>query len=322
LPILPGPAIINPVNWAKGLIAHHPDGSLAALIGAVALAAYSAGNLLPVVLPVSPRNELAAVAAGSLLVLVLCASFRFLVGAMGNGRYLMAVLAERAQTVSIGMMSEGVLQEVKREIAHVKLRAAILMVQAQQASLTPDGIDSHRQTFDLHFDLLENMLDKVRRHLEDEEESVREKVGLRYAIGLALAAKADLLQKLHIEVVRQDLPGDILVSAEDFMLVMLNLLQNSIEELRDARVAKPTIHIKSETACNGFIQISVEDNGPSYRHDGPERIFSEHNCSPPATRHYRTAICNWILEDYGGNLCLTDSAASQGTKVCFTMPAP
>lgn len=293
----------------------------AGILGFIAVGSFGATYLTPGAL--GAPDQMSAVICVLTVTLVFSIWISVLVrddNHLGGSNELLAKLTERAQMASVGMMSDGVLNEITREIAHIRLRAAIVIVQAQHARLTPDGIDDHRQKLDLHFDLLDNVLDNVRRHLESEEVLLQKSLRLSEAVRFATAAKARALQEFHIKIEQYGPDPEIRIVAEDAFLLLLNLVQNAIEELRDARTKNPLIRITSEALKEGQqIQVSVGNNGQGLEEDGL-MIFALPKPAQRATRQYRLAICKWILEDYGSKMSLIN-LPDQGARVQFTVPA-
>jgi C4-dicarboxylate-specific signal transduction histidine kinase len=238
--------------------------------------------------------------------------------------HLLATLTERAQMASVGMMSEGVLQEIKREIAHIKLRAAIVMVQARRAHLTQPVLDHHRQTLDLHFEALENILDNVRRHLENEEIPAGSKAKLSDAVDFVSCAKAQEMRDSGIEIAYGGPDPEIDIVMEDICLVVLNLVQNAIDSMRGGYSRPRTIRIAAEDAGDGMLSVSVDDFATRSGVQVPVKsgfaAFSSPRFQEDATRRYRLAICKWILEDCGGTLSLAGTPEA-GYGVRFQIPA-
>jgi C4-dicarboxylate-specific signal transduction histidine kinase len=237
--------------------------------------------------------------------------------------HLLANLAERAQMASVGMMSEGVLQEIKREIAHIKLRTAIVMVQARRAHLSQPVLDHHRQTLDLHFEALENILDNVRRHLENEEIPPGGTSRLSDAVDFVSCARAEELQVAGIEVARSGPDPEIGMVMEELCLVILNLVQNAIEGLHGNYSRPRIIHIATEDAGDGMLSVSIDDSNTRLGVQGPLRsgfaAFSSPRVPEDTARRYRLAICKWILEDFGGTMSLAGTP-EPGYRVRFTIP--
>ncbi len=142
--------------------------------------------------------------------------------------------------------------------------------------------------------------------------------------GSVLAAVLENLkgqvEQTGAEVISGRLP---MVSAHENYLAQLfqNLISNSLK-YRSARA--PRVQISAEQDDAGW-RFSVADNGI-----GIDRKYSENIFGLFKRLHTRTqypgsgiglAICQRIVEQYGGRIWLEASAPDEGCTFCFTLPA-
>jgi len=104
--------------------------------------------------------------------------------------------------------------------------------------------------------------------------------------------------------------------------VLLNLMRNSIEAIRDSRSPRGTVLISAKRVDDEtdgeFIEIGVVDSGPGFSRDYIENgILPLSSCKADGLG-IGLPLCKTIVEAHGGRLWL-DSAA-RGAAVRFTLP--
>jgi len=116
-----------------------------------------------------------------------------------------------------------------------------------------------------------------------------------------------------------DLP---LVSANRLQVqkVLVNLLTNSVEAMRDAGVPSAAITITVCTSAGGnMAQVSVRDNGPGLNADAAQRIFDPFFTTKPNGVGLGLAISRSLIEAHGGQLW-ADMTAGPGATFHLTLP--
>tara|TARA_R110002012_G_scaffold318732_1_gene537626 strand:- start:185 stop:2056 length:1872 start_codon:yes stop_codon:yes gene_type:complete len=81
----------------------------------------------------------------------------------------------------------------------------------------------------------------------------------------------DLNGKITVEKDLEDLPS-FMAHNGLMQQVFTNLIKNAAQALTEAQVQNPKICIKTQR-CDGFVQISVKDNGPGIPKEAQEKIF-------------------------------------------------
>jgi signal transduction histidine kinase len=191
-------------------------------------------------------------------------------------------------------------------------------------SLTPDEIKNYNKgiysALRNEYTLLENLLNWSRLetgqaefnpekiNLYDKTESV-----INLLLGNAKLKDITLVNETY---------KDIFVSADPNMLhsVLQNLISNSIKFTNKDGLIK----IYSEKASNGFIQITVSDNGVGFTNDQTKNLFGLTTTSTNGTNDEKGTglglmICKEMIERQKGTISVK-SEAGKGTDISLTLP--
>lgn len=103
--------------------------------------------------------------------------------------------------------------------------------------------------------------------------------------------------------------------------VILNLLRNSLEAVRDAQVTNPTIHIQTKFYESHQVLIQITDNGPGFPATIAPKLFDFYFTTKPYGTGMGLAICRSVIEAHGGVLTLTSSPSpAGGAQVNLVLP--
>jgi two-component system sensor kinase FixL len=120
---------------------------------------------------------------------------------------------------------------------------------------------------------------------------------------------------------QSDLPP-VMVDILQIEQVLLNLVCNSIEAIRDSGSPRGTILIEAKQAGGGadgeFVEIGVTDSGPGFSRDYIENGILPLSSSKADGLGIGLPLCRTIVEAHGGRLWL--DAGSRGASVRFTLP--
>jgi two-component system, LuxR family, sensor kinase FixL len=120
---------------------------------------------------------------------------------------------------------------------------------------------------------------------------------------------------------RSALPADlppVMVDILQIEQVLLNLVRNSIEAIRDSGRQRGAILIEARQADDEFVEIGVLDSGPGFLRDYIENGILPLSSSKADGLGIGLPLCKTIVEAHGGRLWL--DAGPRGASVRFTLP--
>lgn len=101
--------------------------------------------------------------------------------------------------------------------------------------------------------------------------------------------------------------------------VLVNLIMNAVEALRDAVHASPSISIHASAGEDGQIQVRVSDNGPGVPVGDRANVFEPYRTSKPGGLGMGLMMCKTIIESHNGTLRLLDDE-NVGAHFEFRLP--
>ena len=152
-------------------------------------------------------------------------------------------------------------------------------------------------------------------------EAVRGPVNLNDVIASVLRfVRSDALGR-HCALVTETDPQLPLVEADQVQLqqVLLNLVVNAFEAMRETPAAERRIIIRSECESDGRVRVSVRDFGTGLPAKEPERIFEQFFSTKREGMGMGLAIARSIITSHGGELA---AANAQGGGACVHFSVP
>jgi C4-dicarboxylate-specific signal transduction histidine kinase len=150
---------------------------------------------------------------------------------------------------------------------------------------------------------------------------VRDRVNLNDVITSALRfVHSDALEHQCVLVSEPD-RGLPLVEADRVQLqqVLLNLVVNAFEAMRETPVPERRVIIRSERESDNRVRVSVRDFGTGLPVEEPERIFERFFSTKREGMGMGLAIVRSIITSHGGELAAVN-ADGGGACVYFTLP--
>ena len=152
-------------------------------------------------------------------------------------------------------------------------------------------------------------------------EEVRGPVNLNDVIASVLRfVRSDALGR-HCTLVTETDPKLPLVEANQVQLqqVLLNLVVNALEAMRETPAGERRIIIRSERESDGRLRVSVRDFGTGLPAEKPERIFEQFFSTKREGMGMGLAIARSIIASHGGELA-AENAQDGGACVHFSLP--
>lgn len=120
-------------------------------------------------------------------------------------------------------------------------------------------------------------------------------------------------------ILEADLPP-VLANPLQIKKVLLNLLYNSIDAIREAGLEAIDISIKVFTKSeSNMVQVTVRDSGPGFQHEAVKRVFEPFFTTKRNGSGLGLAISRSLVEANGGQLW-RDEITNTGAIFHFTLP--
>ncbi len=101
--------------------------------------------------------------------------------------------------------------------------------------------------------------------------------------------------------------------------VIVNLVKNSLDAIREAGIAKGHVTIQSRLLPNDVVELSIADNGAGVAADMVKRLFVSFHSSKPGGTGLGLSVSRSIIESHGGKLWF-DKEHRNGALFRFTLP--
>ncbi len=124
---------------------------------------------------------------------------------------------------------------------------------------------------------------------------------------------------IRLTLALADEPLTTLASAVQIEHVLVNLVQNAIDAIRDAGTAGGTIRVRTARDSDGMVHVTVQDNGPGFQDRSPEQFFERFFTTKSEGLGMGLAICQAIIQADGGKIW-AESPAKGGAAFHFTLP--
>jgi signal transduction histidine kinase len=120
-----------------------------------------------------------------------------------------------------------------------------------------------------------------------------------------------------IPVLAEGLP-DILMDKDQITQVLLNMLTNAADAIRESAGPDGRIIVRTKTDQDG-IDLQVSDNGPGLKPGVEERLFSESITTKQSGHGFGLVTCARIIRGHGGTI---EVQSEPGEGATFTIRFP
>jgi signal transduction histidine kinase len=223
------------------------------------------------------------------------------------------------------------LEELSASIAH-EIRNPITAAKSlvQQMGEEPEGMDNveYARVALEELERVERSISHLLRYAREEDMRMSA-VAMGDVLDSALETFRDRAARENVEILRQfDCAGDMRGDAEKLRRVVINLVGNGLDALRDASVDKPQIEVAmGENLAGTEVWVRIRDNGPGMDEEVRQRIFNPFYTSKQGGTGLGLPITRKLVEAHRGEIELL-STPGQGTEFVLTFskagggPAP
>lgn len=236
-------------------------------------------------------------------------------------REAQAALARVGRLTAMGEITASIAHEINQPLTAIVANAAtclqwlsddqVNVVQARQAAqrIIKDGKRAGEVVSSI-------------RALARKSPSSMSKVDLNDAITEVLGLLRSEVRR-HTITLESGLSADVRGALGDrvqIQQVMLNLIMNSIEAMKDLKEQPKLLQITTQCDGSDHVGVSIIDTGAGLADVGDERIFESFFTTKPEGMGMGLSICRSIVEAHGGRLWATANHP-QGCNFTFTLPA-
>ena len=101
--------------------------------------------------------------------------------------------------------------------------------------------------------------------------------------------------------------------------VLLNLVRNSLEAIRNAGIEKGSVLLKTQVLPGNRVEVTVSDNGPGVGEEMVDRLFQPFQTNKETGMGMGLSISRSIIEAHGGKLWAS-MASANGAVFGFSLP--
>jgi PAS domain S-box-containing protein len=150
----------------------------------------------------------------------------------------------------------------------------------------------------------------------------RKPLDINVAIGEVLALTLQALRRYEVTLRTELAPNLPLVQADRVQVqqVVLNLVMNAIEAMRETNHCPRLLRLKSEADEHGNLIVTVADNGAGFDVAHLEQIFDAFFTTKAEGMGMGLSICKSIVHAHGGHLAAA-AGSPHGAVFCFSLPA-
>jgi C4-dicarboxylate-specific signal transduction histidine kinase len=112
---------------------------------------------------------------------------------------------------------------------------------------------------------------------------------------------------------------EVVIDKVQIEQVLINLVRNSIEAIRQAGISDGQVDIATRLAADGSIEVSVADNGSGINPTMADSLFQPYHTTKETGMGMGLSISRSIVEAHNGKLW-ADLQRQQGALFCMSIP--
>jgi signal transduction histidine kinase len=222
---------------------------------------------------------------------------------------------QRRESRSLEELSASIAHEIRNPIT----AARSLVQQMGEDPSRPENVEYAKIALD-ELARVERSVAHLLRYARAEA-CAPEQLKLSDVVASALVALEDRVEAEGVAIVQDHDPAiELRGDPEQLRRVVLNLVTNALDALRDAKTPAPTITIASGANLAGDAAwLKVRDNGPGVPPEEREKVFSPFHTSKVDGTGLGLAIVKKLVAQHGGTIELA-SEVGRFTELTVTLP--
>ncbi len=231
-----------------------------------------------------------------------------------------AQLAQVSRLNTMGEMATGIAHELNQPLTAIinYSRGCLRRLRAQTA--VESGVFAAIEKIAGEAERAAQVVKRIREFVR-KGELQRETVDLHSVVSGVVTMLEPQLSRSRIDLV-VDVPSELPpVYADRIQLeqVLINLIRNAVDALREHQSAAPRIRIAAEAEGGGFAVLRVEDNGPGIDAAELNEVFHPFYTTKKDGMGMGLSISRSVMEAHGGTLAAKSEPGRGATFVC-TLP--
>ena len=228
-------------------------------------------------------------------------------------------LARLARLNELGEMASTLAHELNQPLSAIAnyvqgCKRLLLKLEDRYAAQMRDALDETARQALRAGDIIRHLREFVTRG-DTEKHSHDVKKLVEEAGALALVGSRE--RGIKTTFIYEEDVGPVLAARVQIQQVLINLLRNAMEAMRDSPVRELEVRVAREGADR--VSLAVSDTGPGIAEEIRPRLFQPFVTSKPGGMGIGLSISKRIIESHGGELKLDRSPAG-GARFVFTLP--
>jgi PAS domain S-box-containing protein len=229
-------------------------------------------------------------------------------------------LAHVTRLATVGELATGLAHELNQPLYSISNYARGCLRRLSAGSLPPERLREILEEIAGEADRAAKIIRRLRRMVQ-KREPVRKPLSLNHAIHEACSLSNPELKRHGATIVRHldsKLPR---VMADEIQIqqVMINLLRNAAEAMRDTPADERVIRVAAGSADAGFLRVDVTDAGCGIPEQDLEKVFDAFHTTRSSGMGMGLAISRSIVEVHGGRIWAANNP-KRGATFSFTLP--
>lgn len=229
-------------------------------------------------------------------------------------------LQQTSRLITMGEMASSLAHELNQPLAAIANYNMGCVNRLQANDYRPEELLAAMQKASAQAERAGKIIRRVRDFVKKSEPN-RSAVKIAEVIEEVIGFAETDARKAGVRVsvsVPPDLPA---AYADKIMIeqVVLNLVKNGIEAMRDTRRSERELAISARANGEDFIEVNVADRGPGVPAGQSERLFAPFYTTKPEGMGMGLNICRSIVEFHHGRLW-TVANSGGGSVFSFTLP--
>ena len=221
----------------------------------------------------------------------------------------------------LGELSSGIAHEVSQPIAAIAIYAEMLRDLAQSGRLAKSELVEIAEQVSAQSERAGMILERV-RSFSRRDELVQTRQNITDVINEAVTFVEAIIKQQDITVVvrKQGAIRDVKIDRVQIIQVLVNLLHNAIEAMKDTPEQQREIVIEVTMADANHVEVVVLDRGIGIRRDVKDQVFMPFYTTRTKGLGLGLSLSHSIIQAHGGRMWV-ESNENQGSAFRFTLPA-